>query len=264
MKLRIVTATRGESPYWPETARSVAASAASDEHVVVCPEARIPDMVAARPGALLAVVESAPGLYPKLNQGLRMPPGPWDAFTWINDDDRLCAPGFGVLREEFAQRPGVDVMFGRVELIDRHGGRVGELPVARHPGDLAALFAGGIIPFAQPGTIIHRRIWERLGGLDESYRIVGDMDFFVRALAAGARFAFVNVVVAAFRLSAGQLSKRRDEVAAETSRALASLAGTPVSPAARLRFRRGNLGVYLERLRRHGWVSMRELYDRTE
>lgn len=263
MNLRILTATRGESPYWQETVDSVARAAATAEHVVICPVDRIPALVSARPGCLTAVAQAAPGLYPKLNQGLRQPPGSWEAFTWINDDDRLCAPGFGALCAAGARQPEIDILFGRVDLIDRHGRRVGELPVARRPADLAALFAANVIPFAQPGTIIRRGICEKLGGLDETYRIVGDMDFFARALAAGARFAFTNAVVAEFRLSAGQLSKRREEVAVETSRALAPLAGTPASVGARLRFRVANLGAYLERVRRHGWVSMRELYDRT-
>lgn len=263
MNLRIITATRGESPYWQETVDSVARAAPAAEHVVVCPESRIPAMMAARPAHLHAIAESAPGLYPKLNQGVRQPTGPWDAFTWINDDDRLCAPGFGQLCEAFLRQPEIDILYGRVDLIDRHSRRIGELPVARRPADLPALFAADVIPLAQPGTIIRRGIFERLGGLDESYRIVGDMDFFARALALGARFAFTNAVVAEFRLVAGQLSKHREEVAAETSRALAPLAGTPVSSAARLRFRFANLGSYFERVRRHGWISMRDLYDRT-
>ncbi|MES1166795.1 MAG: hypothetical protein ABUL68_02235, partial [Pseudomonadota bacterium] len=156
-----------------------------------------------------------------------------------------------------------DVMFGRVALIDGRGARLGELPVAHRGRDVAPLLARGIVPLAQPGTVIRRSVWEKLGGFDETYRVAGDLDFFVRAILAGARFEFAGARVAAFRLSAGQLSKRREEVEAETRRALAPLAFAPRSLAALGRFRLGNLGVYLERVRRHGWVSMRDLYDRT-
>ena len=89
------------------------------------------------------------------------------------------------------------------------------LPVARRGQDLPALLARGIMPLAQPGTVIRRSLVERLGGFDETFRSAGDLDFFVRALAAGARFEFVDARVADFRLHAGQLSKNRAEVEAK-------------------------------------------------
>ena len=270
MRLRIVTATRGESPFWRETVDSVAAAVAAGggardacDHVVVAPAAWAVREAGRTPG-LTMVAERGVGLYAAINQGLRAAPGEWDAFTWINDDDVLRVPEFSRLQEMMARDAGVDVAYGRVAMIDREGRRVGGIPVATRPEDLGALLAGRVIPLAQPGTIIRRRLWERLGGLDETYRFAGDMDFFARALAAGARFGFVAAEVAAFRLVAGQLSKQRDEVAAETARCVRPLAGALGGAAALLRFRLANIGVYAERVRRHGFVSMRGLYDRTQ
>ena len=261
MKLRIVTATRGECPYWRETVLSVAAAAPGVEHVVVCPEAKI-SHVAAAGLRQLPVAQTIPGPFTKLNQAIRVP-GDWDAFTWINDDDLLVAPGFSRIVAAVEQAPDVDIAYGRVDLLNRHGIRIGALPVAHRGSDFAALFACGIIPFAQPGTVIRRKVFERLGGLDESYRAAGDMDFFVRAVAAGMKFTFVDVHTASFRLIAGQLSKR-PEGAAEKTRALRPLSGRRGTLPALVRFRLANWRIYLERIRRHGWVSMRELYDRTE
>ncbi len=261
MKLRIVTATRGQSPFLGEMLASVRAIPGAIEHVIVCPPSAV-EALAAQVTNARVVPETGAGLYAALNQGWREPPGDWDAFTWINDDDRLVAPGFAGVVAKVERDPQVEIAYGRVDLIDGRGAPVGGLPVANRPDDLAALFARGIIPFAQPGTIIRRRICERLGGFDEGYRVVGDMDFFVRALATGAKFAFVDVLAASFRLRAGQLSKRPD-VAAETARALRRLGGTRGSAAALVRFRLANWRNYFDRIRRHGFVSMRELYDRT-
>lgn len=252
MKLRIVTATRGESAYWPEALASIRAAAPEAEHVIVCPAACVEAMRKNSPH-LKVIAERATGLYAALNQGLREPVGDWDTFTWLNDDDLLHPP-----------RLAGDIGYGRVELIDGRGARIGELPVARQGDDLAELLARGIVPLAQPGTVIRRHVWEKLGGFDESYRLAGDLDFFVRALAAGARFEFADATMAAFRLSAGQLSKQRELGEVEKRRALAPLASVRPSRAALWRFRCSNLGVYFERLRRHGWKSMREIYDRTE
>jgi hypothetical protein len=260
MKLRIVTATRGHSPFLIEAISSIKSAHPEAAQVIVCPAACVPSIVAGAGAVVLP--ETGTGLYAALNQGWRAL-GDWDAFTWLNDDDLLLAPGFGGLLEAFARRTEVDVAYGRVGLIGARGENLGLHPVAHRGSDLKALLARGIMPLAQPGTVIRRSLIERLGGFDETFQLAADMDFFVRALVAGARFEFINARVANFRLHAGQLSKRRVAMEEETVRALRPLAGTPRSLAALLRFRLGNAGVYGDRVRRHGFMPMRELYDRT-
>lgn len=263
MKLRIVTATRGVSRFWSEMVDSLVEAAPLAEHVVVSPASRIATLAGAR-SVPRVLAENASGLYPNLAAGLSTSPTDWEFFTWLNDDDRLVAPGFGQALAGLAGNPDADIAFGKVSLIDSRGARIGQLPVSHRSGDLAELLSRGIIPFAQPGTIIRRRTWDLLGGFDQSYRNAGDLDFFVRALQMGARFVFVDAEIAAFRLSAGQLSKRRVEVQGETNRALSPFVGKPSSLLPYWRFRMANAAVYLERIRRHGWTSMRELYDRTD
>jgi glycosyltransferase len=260
MKLRIVTATRGDSAFFSEMLRSIGQAAPGVEHVVVCPAERIALLNLRQ--HIRTIAEINGGLYAAIEQGLRESGDTWDAFTWINDDDLLNAEGFAKLIAELSHRPEIGVAYGRVVLIDGRGSRVGEIPVAGRGDDLVALLARGVIPLAQPGTIIRRSVWEKLGGFDLSYRSAGDLDFFVRALCAETRFAFVNAEVASFRLHAGQLSKRRAEVETETTRALEPLAALPNSLSALWRFQLGNAGIYFERLRRHGFVSMRTLYER--
>jgi GT2 family glycosyltransferase len=199
MKLRVITATLGQSEYWPEALASVAQAASAADHVVVCPSS--PSLEKGE--RTRAIVEQGLGLYPALNQGAR-DPGDWDAFTWLNDDDRLMAPGFAELLAAMSAKPGVGISYGRVELIDPQSARIGALPVARSPLDLPALLARGIMPLAQPGTVIRRSVWESLGGFDESYKLAGDLDFFVRAVQAGVRFQFVDTTVASFSIRAGQ------------------------------------------------------------
>jgi GT2 family glycosyltransferase len=261
MKLRIITATQGQSPFLSEAVSSINEARPESEHVIICPAARVHSIVAGSGAVILP--EASTGLYAALNQGWRAP-GEWDAFTWLNDDDWLLAPGFGRLLEALARWPEVDVAYGRVRLIGAKGETLGTLPVARRGEDLAALLARGIMPLAQPGTVIRRGLIERLGGFDETFRSAGDLDFFTRALMTGARFEFINAWVASFRLHPGQLSKRRAEVETETARALQPFAGASRNLAALLRFRLGNAGAYCDRVRRHGFVPMSKLYDRTE
>ncbi len=206
MKLRMVMATQGKSRFMGEAISSVNRAWAESEIVIVCPAACVPS-IAAGAGAVV-LPENGTGLYAALNQGWRAP-GEWDAFTWLNDDDLLLAPGFGGLLEALARRTELDAAYGRVGLIGARGENIGSIPVARRGEDLAALLARGIMPLAQPGTVIRRSLLEHLGGFDESFQLAADLDFFVRALVAGARFAYINLWAADFRLHAGQLSKRR-------------------------------------------------------
>ena len=259
MKLRILTPTRGGSPHWLTAAASIAAIAPDAEHVVICPD---PAAIAAppHPGGRTVLRDEGRGLYAALNLGLRAP-GDWDAFTWLNDDDVL-AEGFRAAWQELQTEPDWGAIYGRVGLIDTGGAELGTLPIATEPADLIALLRGGIMPLAQPGTIIRRSVVERIGGMDETYRLAGDLDFFARALEAGIPFGHCSGRVADFRLRAGQLSQQQELGAQEFERAVSRLrtklgAG---GAAALVRFRWANRGVYWDRWWRHGAVSMRSLY----
>lgn len=262
MKIRLVTATRGDSPFFADMLGSAARALPNAEHVVVCPENKREALQQGK--RFSAVAEKNAGLYSAIEQGLSAPGGDWDAFTWINDDDLLVPSGLPELLETMSRHTSAGVAYGRATLIDRRSRRLGEVPVARCAADLGPLLARGVVPFAQPGTLIRRTVWETIGGFDLSYRYAGDLDFFVRALRAGTQFTFVDSTVASFRLHEGQLSKNADEIERETQRALRPLAGVRASVLPLWRFRLGNLGVYFERLRRHGFVSMRTLYQRTK
>lgn len=257
MTLGVITATRGISAHLDETVRSVCALGPGARQVLVCPAGRQAELAARFPGAEI-VIEEASGLYAALNTGLARVRDA-EAFTWVNDDDVLGAAGVAAALARLEAYPAVGVVYGRVGLMEETGRRLGELPVARRPADLAALLAGGIMPLAQPGTIIRGSVVPVVGGFEAGYRLAGDLDYFVRAWRAGVGFGFVDVEVARFRLRAGQLSKDEIAVAAEFARAVAGLPAD-AGRGARWRFRWDNRMVYLERLRRHGFVRMQSLY----
>lgn len=259
-EILVVTATLGRSAFLEKSVASVAGCGGAS-FCIVTPGGEVSGLGVRFPNASV-VAQETHGFYPALNAGFRSS-GPWQLGTYLNDDDLLDADGLRAAVAAFAD-PGVDVVFGKVGLIGGDGLRIGALPVARNGKDLLDLLARGIMPLAQPGTLFRREVWAELGGFDESYRSAGDLDFFVRALLRGKRFHFVNAHVADFRLHAGQISKDESLAATEKARALAPLAGRRGSMAALMRFRIGNLGVYLGRLLRHGPASMKTLYRTTK
>jgi hypothetical protein len=259
MKLRILTPTRGDSPHAAEAFASIARFAPEAEHVVISPRPD-PGNLPVHPGGRHWVADAGQGIYAALNRGLAVP-GDWEAFTWINDDDRL-EEGFGIAVRELAAASGAGIGYGRVSLIDAAGASFGALPIGTSAGDLTALLRRGIMPIAQPGTLIRRSVGERIGALDETYRIAGDLDFLVRALAAGVVFAHCRATVASFRLRPGQLSQAEALNEAEFARAVRRLGPSDGGLGALLRFRWANRRVYWDRWRRHGGLTMREVYRR--
>jgi hypothetical protein len=256
VSIRVITATRGSSTHLAATIASVAAVPGT-RHILVAPASACPGLRHEFP-ACLVLAESVAGLYGALNTGLEAP-GDEEFVTWINDDDLLVGGGIACALQRAADEPALGALYGRVTLIDAGNRRAGELPVARRGDDLLPLMAAGIMPLAQPGTIFRRAALAAVGRFDPSFRLAGDLELFARALQADVRFGFVDAEVARFRLHAGQLSKDEAAAAAEHARVVAGLPRASAA-LARWRFRSANLGVYLERVRRHGFVRMASLY----
>ncbi len=258
MRLRVITATRGQSPHLAAAVVSVAQlPGAAVHHVLVCPLADCARLGREFPACQVLAEEGA-GLYAALNTGLKAA-GTDEFFTWLNDDDLLVPNGFAAALRQLADDPELGAVYGRVEMIDGAGKLLGELPVAHRPADLPALLASGTMPLAQPGTVFRTTATESVGVFDSTYRLAGDLDFFVRAVRAGVRFAYHHGKVAQFRVHAGQLSKNETAAALEHARAIEALSHLAAG-GARWRFRWDNRGVYWRRIRQHGFVDMKTLY----
>jgi glycosyltransferase involved in cell wall biosynthesis len=142
------------------------------------------------------------GIYDAVNFGLRIAAGEW--LTYINADDVLYADVLTARIESAARH---DVSYGPVDFVDHAGRHLHRWHSAR-PGHLLSLYRAGMSPLLQQGTLFRRAVFERLLGFDARWKLVGDADFWFRALEQGFRFQrTVAVSVAAFRMHAGQLGR---------------------------------------------------------
>lgn len=191
------------------------------------------------------------GLYAALNAGMSHLDREW--LTWINADDVLYADQV-VSRLDSAGE--ADVLYGRVDFIDQSGRFMHSWQSAA-PRDLLPLYRAGYSPLLQQGALFRRRVFDALQGFDTSYALVGDADFWWRALER--QFVFKRAAhppVAAFRLHAGQLSQvRAGEMRDEHRLMVVRHGGRKASCRAALalmRFRGSNLPSYAVRaIRRH-------------
>lgn len=268
MRVLVVTPTLGQSPWLDETVASVAAQPCVSEHVLVAAWAAVSELAQRHPRTTVVPEPmSNRGMYAAINAGIAAA-RPWDAFTYLNDDD-LLLPAFGVVARALGADAGQAwVAYGGVRLIGSDGRRLGAIPISPAPEINRVLYAQRIEPVYQHGTLIGRAAYEQLGGFDESLRSCGDSEYLARACLAGVPFVrATRAEVAAFRLHAGQQTKVRERMIAERRRVDEKLGLPVVRPTlehrlARWRFRIANLPIYAERIARHGFVSFDEMLTR--
>jgi len=256
-RLLVVTPTLGRSEFLDRSVASVAALPLELVHVISAPAERCQLLQRRFPRAsVIADAGKAVGLYGALNRALEDAPGGWDWFTYINDDDALL-PGFAEVARRHPRRPAPEaVAYGDVELIDGSDRRIARVTIERDPAWFAALLQQGISPLMQQGMLFSRETVRRLGGFDTRYRLCADLDFWLRAYAAGSRFLHYPARVAQFRIHRGQLSGDTEVTRREQDQIVRSHLPAPISQGrkrwALWRYRAENLPRYMARILSRG------------
>ena len=117
--------------------------------------------------------------------------GRGELIAMIGDDD-LCLPG-RIRRqvEVFDRQPDTGVVHGDATVIDAAGRQTGAWPSAEFtPGALVQSFFRSHNHIVDPTRMVHRRVYETVGGYDDRYPLANDFDFFIRA---SRRFRFRHV-----------------------------------------------------------------------
>lgn len=188
---------------------------------------------------------SAPdrGLYDALNLGFALTSG--ELLGYLNCDDLLLPWTAGAVSAVFERQPEVDLVYGDAIEWEPATDRC-SLVVQPPPALLGRyLECGGHL--AQPAVFFRRRLFERLGGFDRRYRLLGDHELWLRALHAGARCAKIWEFVAVQRMVPGQLMQRL-AADVETERAAIHRQLGLATPSARDRRHVARLYALLHRL----------------
>jgi glycosyltransferase involved in cell wall biosynthesis len=151
-----------------------------------------------------------------------------EIMGYLNSDDLLLPGALHAVAKYFADHPDVDVVYGHRVVIDRHGDELGRWVLPPHDDD--ALRWQDYVP--QETMFWRRRIWEKVGGIDERFRFALDWDLLLRFQAAGAKFQRLGRFLGAFRVHA--TSKTTTEVetagAVEVAQLLRRTHGRDVTP----------------------------------
>jgi glycosyltransferase involved in cell wall biosynthesis len=147
---------------------------------------RIAGERARRDGRVRILHRANGGIAAARNDAMRAATAP--VFAILDSDD-LWDPSY--LETQLAileQRPDVDVVTANAWLLGgRHDGRSARpFPDARPEPDLAAIISDETAVFIM--SVFRRRMYDAIGGFDETFRTNEDYDYWLRAAAAGFRF----------------------------------------------------------------------------
>jgi glycosyltransferase involved in cell wall biosynthesis len=151
-----------------------------------------------------------------INRAFRQMGG--DIVGFINGDDLLATGAARRVLTFFNENPDIDLVYGRIEWIDRDGQTTGT-----HSGRIGSLSEMLDIynvwwrkrQWVQPEVFFRRSLWEKVNGFDTRWDLAFDYDFWARCLIAGARIAHIPEVLARFRIHAAQKSSAREKAADE-------------------------------------------------
>lgn len=115
--------------------------------------------------------------------------------NWIGDDDLLSAGSLAATAGALDRRADAVVAYGACSYIDEQGR---QLWISRAGRWADALLAWGPDLIPQPGMLVRRDAWRRVGGLDESLRFAFDLDLLLKVRRLG-RLVDVGDVVSCFR-----------------------------------------------------------------
>ena len=102
-------------------------------------------------------------------------------MAWINSDDFYLPGALAFVADYFAWHPDVDVLYGHRVLVDEQSREIGRWFLPKHDPEVLRL--NDFVP--QETLFWRRRIWDRVGGIDPSYKFALDWDLLLRFQAAG-------------------------------------------------------------------------------
>jgi glycosyltransferase involved in cell wall biosynthesis len=137
------------------------------------------------------------GLYDAMNKGVALVEDPESYILFANADDSLYAPD--AISRAMLLGQGADLVYGKMVLSDEQiSGVIGREVQLE---DLA------MQTLCHPATFVRKKVFDRVGEFDTSYKIAADYDHIVRCFTAPVSTQFVDVIVARMRM--GGLSEDR-------------------------------------------------------
>jgi len=148
------------------------------------------------------IVDPGTGLSAAIDTGLRSFPPNVEYINWLGDDDLLTEGSLVHALDILAGDPDIALVYGGCQYVNS-GGKSLWLNKSGSYAKYLMRFGPQLIP--QPGSLMRRRMYEQIGGLDHQFKWAFDLDLFIRLSRVG-RLQFTPRTLAKFRWHDGSLS----------------------------------------------------------
>jgi glycosyltransferase involved in cell wall biosynthesis len=140
---------------------------------------------------------------------------------YLNSDDCLADGAASAVCDAFSRHPNADIVFGGVDWIDEDNQVIGH-----HRGQISSLenvldiygFWWNDKQWVQPEVFFRRRLYDAVGGFDESFSLAFDFDFWVRILRLRPKVVSIPQTLVRFRRHSRQRSNDFDRANDEIRR----------------------------------------------
>lgn len=202
----IVTPTLGDRPSLARTVETVAAIGGDRvKHVLVCPQSCTDKLQQQFPKCQVLSEPEKTGVYGAVNYGLRSSIDGCQYLSYINDDD-YWLPSYKNLFSMLDRNTDIDLAYGRVIYVDEKDKLIFESTSSGDYKSFKSLIGRDVVLFTQQAVLMRSKVFETLNGFDETYRLVADTEFWIRAIESTFKMAFYDATCAAYMIQSGQLS----------------------------------------------------------
>ncbi len=196
-QVSIITPCFNQAAFLPTALASVAEqSGVNVEHIIIDPGSNdgsrdiLRSHAAQRAGVQL-IFQPDDGAAQAVNAGMERSSG--EVIGWLPADDFYASRDvLRVVFDAFAEHPDWDVVYGRGALVGRSGD-ARPAAYANKSDKIAELLSAGQEPFLQSAVFFRRALLDTIGFANPHFRLAYDVEFWARAMAAGARFAPINL-----------------------------------------------------------------------
>lgn len=201
-KISIVTPSLNQGRFIEDAIQSVAKQAYPNfEHIIVdaCSTDETLSVLRSYPH-LRWVSEPDGGQSDALNKGFRMSTG--ELVGWLNADEYYLPGTFDAVAEFCMDNPATDIFYGDTIFVDEQG-RLQRAKKGHEFSFTVLLYFGCFIP--TDATFLRRHFIEEGFFIDTNYRVVMDLEYFLRCAASGKHFKYIDRLLGSFRWQGSNL-----------------------------------------------------------
>lgn len=205
-KILVITATLGDRSSLSRTIESVRnINAGNISHVIVAPESRISEIEGKYKIKCIPEPKGKKGIYAALNYGFYTYAKDYDYITFINDDD-YWLPSFGKMIDILNKDSSIDFIYSKTLYVDENNRVFRKQSCSNQFYSFLNLFHRDIILFTQQTTLLRSELFFKIGGFDESYKLIADTKFWIELSLLKPNYRYFDDFTACYTIQDNQLS----------------------------------------------------------